>query len=278
MDLTGATGDLLFKLLFSKERSKRMLIHLLNSIVDADGRDPIKNIEVRKTELTPEYLGGKEARLDILAETSNGLLVEIEMQKNDDPDMAYRSMFYWSELFFQQLSKGGQYKDLKKTICINILGEFNLFKDDEFWHTFHMRNDKTFEILSDKEEIHFLEIQKVREFRKDSPITWWLEYLKNPHSESIQEIGELEPIMKEAVEMFDMVTSDPQTQEFLRMREKGLRDFNSAIGHAEERGIAIGEERGKRETALKLLSKGMPIGEIADVTGLAESEIQKLMH
>jgi predicted transposase/invertase (TIGR01784 family) len=78
------------------------------------------------------------------------------------------------------------------------------------------------------------------------------------------------------------------------MREKGLRDFNSAIGHAEargeERGIAIGEERGKaegkaegelkkaREIALKLLSRGMSIDEIADITDLTEDEIRKLMH
>jgi hypothetical protein len=76
--------------------------------------------------------------------------------------------------------------------------------------------------------------------------------------------GEFEPIIREATKMFDTVTSDPQTQEFIRMREKELRDFNSAIG--------------KKESALKLLSRGMSVEEIADITGLAESEIRKLAH
>ncbi|MDR2766042.1 MAG: Rpn family recombination-promoting nuclease/putative transposase, partial [Holosporaceae bacterium] len=235
MNLMAATGDLIFKLLFSDKRSKKMLIHLLNSIISPNG-NPIKDLEVRKTELTPEYLGGKEVRLDVVAETSNNEIVNIEMQKNDDPDMADRSLFYWAELYFQQLEKGDNYQELKKTICINILGEFRLFDDDEFWHIYHMRDSKTFKLLSGKEEIHFLEMQKMREFRNDNPVTWWIEYLKNPHSEIVQKIGEFEPIIKEAVKMFDTVTSDPEMREFIRMRNKGLRDFNSAIYHAEARG------------------------------------------
>jgi predicted transposase/invertase (TIGR01784 family) len=282
MDLTGATGDLLFKLLFSDKRCERMLIHLLNSIVDPAGRNPITNVEIRKTELTPEYLGGKEVRLDIVAETSNEEIVNIEMQKGEDPDMPVRSLFYWSELYFQQLPKGGRYEDLKKTICINILGEFSIFKDGEFWHTFHLRDDKTFEILSDREEIHFLEIQKMREFRKDSPITWWIEYLKNPHSKVVQKIGEFEPIIREATKMFDTVTSDPQTQEFIRMREKGLRDFNSAIGHAEKRGERRGEKRGElkkaREMAIGLLQSGVEVNVIVRTSGLSVKEIESLKN
>jgi predicted transposase YdaD len=69
-------------------------------------------------------------------------------------------------------------------------------------------------------------------------------------------------------------------REFIRMRNKGLRDFNSAIYHAEARGRAEGEARGEargraegeargkvegeaqgklekaQEMALKLISKG----------------------
>jgi predicted transposase/invertase (TIGR01784 family) len=97
-------------------------------------------------------------------------------------------------LYFQQLQKSGKYIDLCQTVCINILEE-NLFKNERFWHTYHMRDDETHELLTDVEEIHFLELTKMKEFRKDSPVTWWLEFIKNPHSEVVKKIGEFEPII-----------------------------------------------------------------------------------
>jgi hypothetical protein len=57
--------------------------------------------------------------------------------------------------------------------------EESFFKDKRFWHTYHMREDETHELLTTDEEIHFLELKKMKEFREDSPITWWLEFIKD---------------------------------------------------------------------------------------------------
>jgi predicted transposase/invertase (TIGR01784 family) len=273
--MNSATSDLLFKLVFSDERNRRALIHLLSSVVGFQ----VAGVDIRKTEMTPEFVGGKESRLDILATDENGTYYNVEVQKYTDENMPERSLFYWAEVYFKQLKKSETYDLLKKTICINILEE-NLFKDERFWHTFHMRDDKTFEILSDKEEIHFLEISKAPKFSKESPITWWLEFLKNPHSDAVKEIGEFEPAIKEAVQMFDIVSSDPNTQELLRMREKGERDFNSAVKNAKKSGEAEGRMEGRnereREMALKMLKKGSSIEDIADITELSVNEIKSL--
>jgi predicted transposase/invertase (TIGR01784 family) len=175
-----------------------------------------------------------------------------------------------------------------------------------------MREDKTYDILTDMEEIHFLELPKMKKFSKKSPITWWLEYLKNPHSEAVERIGEFEPTIKEAVEMFDVITADEETQELLRMREKGERDFNSAMKNSEIRGIVKGRKEGiekgiekgvvkgraegiekgvvkgrkegkkegrkeeKIETALSMLADDVPISTISKYTGLSTTEIKAL--
>ncbi|GHU14505.1 hypothetical protein FACS189449_11280 [Alphaproteobacteria bacterium] len=242
------TNDLVFKLLFSDERSKRMLIHLLSSVVGFK----VVDVDIRKTEMIPEFIGRKESRLDVLAKDATGKLYNVEMQKECDPYMRERSLFYWSEVFYKQLPKKGKYSDLRETICITILEE-NLFKDDRFWHTYHMREDETHELLTDMEEIHFLEIAKMHEFKKDNPITLWLEFFKSPHSEVVKKIGEFEPVIKEAVQMFDIVLSDPEAQEWIRMREKGEHDFYSAMETAEERG----KMEGKMEMARSLLQAGV---------------------
>jgi predicted transposase/invertase (TIGR01784 family) len=267
--MNSITDDLLFKLVFGDERNKSALIHLLSSVVGFK----IANVDIRKTEMIPEFIGGKESRLDVLATDEEGRLYNIELQKQNDVNMCERSLFYWSEVFYKQLDKSEAYDMLRETICINIL-EFKLMNDDKFWHTYHMREDETHELLTDLEEIHFLELPKMKKFSKKSPITWWLEYLKNPHSNAVARIGEFEPVIKEAVKMFDVITSDEQTQEFLRMREKGKRDFNSAMKSSEIRGMEKGIEKEKKETALLMLADGMSVSTISKYTGLSNSEIK----
>ncbi|GHT90938.1 transposase [Alphaproteobacteria bacterium] len=277
------TGDLVFKLIFSDSRSKKMLIHLLNSIIVGAKGNPIVDLQIRKTELTPEFLGGKEVRLDILAEASDKRRINVEIQRQSQSYFVKRSLFHWAEIYFQQLPKGGKFLELCQTVCINILEE-SIFKDDRFWHKYHLREDETYELLTDVEEIHFLELAKMKEYQKDNPVTWWLEYIKNPHSEVVDKIGEFEPIIKEAVKMFDIVSSDPATQELIRIRNDGEHDYNSAMWEAEMKGEARGEARGKtegrlegiKEAAKKMLLAGIDSSIITSSLGLSTSEIQSL--
>jgi predicted transposase/invertase (TIGR01784 family) len=173
------------------------------------------------------------------------------------------------------LQKGKDYADLHQTVCINILEE-SLFKDERFWHTYHMREDESHELLADDEEIHFLELKKMKEFSKDNPVTWWIEFIKNPHSEVVDRIGEFEPVIKEAVKMFDYVTSDPQTQELIRIREAGRHDYVSDINSAEKKGLQKGLQKGRMEMARNLLKNNVDINVIADSSGLSLEEIKSL--
>jgi predicted transposase/invertase (TIGR01784 family) len=299
--MDSVASDLIFKLLFSAERSKELLIHLLNSVVTGARENPIIDVKVRKTELTPEYVGGKEVRLDVVAEASDKRIINVEIQRKKKENFIKRSLFYWSELYFQQLPKGGDFIDLHQTVCINILEE-NLFPDKRFWHTYHMREDETHELLTDDEEIHFLELGKMKRFNEDSPVTWWLEFIKDPHSEVVKKIGEFEPIIKEAVKMFDFVTSDPQMRELIRIREGGLHDYNSDINSAKREGRAEGRTEGItqgrvegraegrvegrvegraegiKETAVSMLKYGMPVSSVSKYTGLSSKEIESLVY
>jgi predicted transposase/invertase (TIGR01784 family) len=273
--VSSATEDLLFKLVFSDARSKKMLMHLLNSIIVGAKENPIMDVQIRKTELLPEYVGGKEIRLDILAEAKDGRLINVEMQRQIRSYFVKRSLFNWAEVYFQQLPKGGDYAKLCQTICINILEE-NLFKDERFWHTYHLREDTTGEILTDIEEMHYIEISKLKEYSKDSPITWWVEFIKNPHSEVVKKIGEFEPMIKEAVKMFDIVSSDPATQELMRIRNGGECDYNSAICEAMMMGKDEGRMEGRMEMVRNLLQSNVDINIIASSSGLSVSEIEAL--
>ena len=59
-------------------------------------------------------------------------------------------------------------------------------------------------------------------------------------------------------------------------REKAVRDYNQGIYEAEQRGIQIGEQRGRAIIAKNLKSLGTPADIIMKSTGLSAEEINNL--
>jgi predicted transposase/invertase (TIGR01784 family) len=70
--------------------------------------------------------------------------------------------------------------------------------------------------------------------------------------------------------------SDKKTQELLRIKEKGERNFNSAMKNSRLQGMAKGIAKGKKQTALSMLQDGMFVSTISKYTDLSISEIQFL--
>ncbi|MDR0580689.1 MAG: Rpn family recombination-promoting nuclease/putative transposase [Holosporaceae bacterium] len=270
--------DVMFRMIFGNPKHSRILIHFLNCVIKP--ASPIKSVEIKKTELTPEYAMQKGVRLDIVAVTDGGEILNVEMQRKDEKNIAARALFYWSQLFAGQLEVGEKYHQLKRTISINIL-DFDLFKNDErYWRKGYLKDDVSNEKFTDLLEMHFLELGKMRQVEDKSPVTFWIEFFKNPYSEKIASLCKFVPEIQEAKAVFEKAKSDPEAQELMRIREKGLRDYYNDISCAKEEGIAIGEEKGEqkkaRETAVKLLAMGLRLEQIATATGLSIDEIVRL--
>jgi len=273
-------SDVVFKILFGNPKHPRLLLHLLNAVVETSS--PITHVDIKKTELTPEFLGQRGVRLDILAKTSEGCLINIELQKQDEHNMIHRSMFHWSKLFSGQAVVSERYEDLKRTICINILN-FSLFKDKRFWHKHFVTDSETNERLTDLLELHFLEVPKVRKLPTKSPIMFWLEFINDPNSKKIEHMYETEAVYQEARVAYRRAIADPEVQELIRIRDKAEKDYFDALARRQEKGEKIGAEREQKkakaekiESAKKMISKGLSIEDISDFTGLSIEEIKKL--
>jgi predicted transposase/invertase (TIGR01784 family) len=198
-------------------------------------------------------------------------------------------------MFSGQLEVSDEYNKLKRTISISIL-DFRLFDDNRCWRKGHVIDDETNEKMTDLLEMQFIELNKLRQVDKASPITFWIEFFRNPYSESVKALCDYVPEIKEAKQIYEKAKTDPKLREIIETREKATRDYSNDISCAKEEGreegIAIGEEKGReegiaigeekgelkkaRETAMKLLSRGMATKDIADITGLSEEEIRNL--
>jgi predicted transposase/invertase (TIGR01784 family) len=300
------TNDIMFKIIFGDPKHSNILIRFLNCIIK--GKDPIRSVEILPTELSQEHVSTKGVRLDIVATTDSNEIIYIDMQKRDQKDIVGRSLYYWSRLFAGQVIVGERYNNLKKTISINIL-EFNLFQEDgRYWRKGHLKDDLNNKNLTDLLEMHIIELNKVGEIDKESPLTFWIEFFKDPYSKSVEAMFEVVPEIREAKRIFEKAKSDPEAREWMRVLEKAKMDYASDLATAKdegreegmekgielgmekgmekgreegrEEGIELGMEKGEKKKAIEaarnFLAMGLSVEQVAKGTGLSIPEVEAI--
>jgi predicted transposase/invertase (TIGR01784 family) len=192
--------------------------------------------------------------------------------------MEKKSLFYWSKAYANQIGKGGQYRDLKKTICINILN-FRYFKIENFHSIYHILEDKTGIKMTDDLEIHFIEMPKIENmlFNLEDKFLEWLLFLKDPNNLKMEVIMEKEPKIKKAMTVLEFISQDEKERMLYESRERAILNYTSDIARAEEKGMERGKTSEKMKIAKKLLSI-LDIDTISNLTGLGIEEIKKLKN
>ena len=204
------TNDAVFKAIFAKY--PKITLALINAFLEFQGTEQLVDIEFIDREIDSDEYDGKESRLDILGVTASGVKVNIEMQVNSLAAMGERSLFYWARNF-ADLKRGEEYDQLKRTIAINILG-FNLFDEKKYpdMHScFGIYDIKTQCQLTDKLEIHFLELPKFKSksVKDMNRMEKWAAYFSpGTTDEELEEIAAGEEAIREAMEVEDVFTKD----------------------------------------------------------------------
>ena len=300
MNKVEPTRDLVFKRIFGKVGNEEILKEFLEAILETE----IDSVELDlDKDMEPEYEEDKKNILDVRAKINGDTNINIEMQIRDNKDMEKRSLYHWSKLYLHELKKGMPYDKLPKTIVI-VIAKYIVFEDMEAYHTkWMLRENKVKDrILTDVEEIHFIEIPKFKNMnvKNMKKLDFWLWFLDYTNKEMVKMATEKELAIRRAVEELDRLTADPRLQRILdaeelaRMDEDVLRRQAIKQGLEEgrkegrkegmkegmEKGMEKGIEQGKKqnqiETAKKLKEKGISIDIIAEATELSKEEIEKL--
>ena len=274
--------DFVFKRLFGAEESKDSLISLLNAIIKSDS--PIKDIELKSPDLEKQHIGDKFCRLDIKAKTDKGEIINVEIQVRDEYNMVQRTLYYWSKIYSDQLGASENYKNLARTVCINILN-FKLLDNDRYHNTYRLKEITTNEELTDIEEIHFIELPKSKEIKSEEvnnidSLLKWIEFIKEPESETVRILELTDESIRKAKTQLYKLSLDKKTIEQYRLREKALYDEISALENSREKGLQEGVKIGRIEEKINLAKKsiteGLSISLISKLTGLSEEEIKRL--
>ncbi|OON96430.1 MAG: hypothetical protein ATN32_06415, partial [Candidatus Epulonipiscium fishelsonii] len=239
--------DFVFKKIFGSEDSEIILISFLNAILKTTN---IKKVNIKNINAEKNYITDKFSRIEVQAITKDEDLINIEIQLMRYYNKYYmneQSLYYWSKMYESQLSESEHYDKLNKTICINLL-DFTFLKSDNFYHCYKMKEVTTNEVLTDLEEIYFIEIPKSKEPEgEDDLLEIWLEFLKNPDGEIITMLEMKNEIIRKALGKLSDISKKEQYIEIYYKRLKTLRDEKNALETAELKGKIEGIMEGKKE-------------------------------
>ena len=251
--------DFVFKNIFGSTKHPEILISFLNAILN-----PIKKIvsvDIKNTDIEKQFIEDKYSRLDVKATTSNGEVVNIEIQLKNENNMIKKSIYYLSKMSEEQLGEGDNYSKLGRTICINILN-FKYLKTEEFHTGYRLKEIKTNEELTDIIEVHFIEIPKLKSNSDEKDmLVAWTEFLRDPESEKVRDLELSIDEIRQAKDELIKMSNDDKQRELYNMRANSLRDKISELDAAEKKGLAKGiakgiergMEEGKKEVAINLL-------------------------
>jgi predicted transposase/invertase (TIGR01784 family) len=282
--------DFAFKKLFGSEENKDLLISLINAIVSE--QEQVVEVELKNPYNLADYRAGKISILDIKARSENGRWFNVEMQISEDYNFDKRAIYYWAKLVTEQLSEGMMFKELKKTISINIM-DFNFIPVTEDVHNCYKiiniatgKDDRLHDIF----ELHYIELKKFKKsyHQINSALDRWSTFLtkadKLDKEHVPKELASDKNIVK-AIEAVDRMF-DEEERLVYETRMQSLADVESKIASAEEKGLEKGLEQGREEgmnkaakvIARNMLGKGIDGVTVAEVTGLAESVIKSLHY
>ena len=171
---------------------------------------------------------------------------------------------------------------MSRTVCINIL-DFKYLKNDRFHNGYRLKEIETNEELTDLEEIHFIEIPKLKKINSEKDIVdvleGWVEFLRDPESEVVRKLEMTNKEIREAKDELYRLSMDEKERALYFIREKSIRDEISALANAEEKGMERGIKKGERNKAIEIAKSLLDVLDIETIsikTGLSIKEIEDI--
>ena len=274
-------NDFLFKRILGAEENRAVLRDFINAVFEDADEPMVTDVEVLNPAIDREALSDKASMLDIKARTADGVLVDVEIQMVNHRDMEKRTLYYWAKLFGQQLERGEDYRELHRTVTINVL-DFSYIPGQVCHTTYAVREATTGHRLTDLLEIHFVELPKRQAPPRRARLAQWLLFLTTRQVEELEVLRVADPIFKRAVETLEYLSQDPVAREAFLAREKGRQTYQADMEGSREAGREEGRQEGREEgrqearkiMAANLLAMGLSVDQVAEATGLSPAEVE----
>ncbi|MFM7199852.1 MAG: Rpn family recombination-promoting nuclease/putative transposase [Myxococcota bacterium] len=279
--------EVVFLRVFDGENDHRLLIGLLNALLQLEQRDQIRKVERLETRQLSPHAGDKTPVLDLLVRDDEGRLLHIELQLVGQPDYMARAVFYLTRIHSQQLDAGQDYAELGRSISIHILS-WNLLTPVSDWpHPVtqgRLCDTSSGKELSDQLTLVFAELRKFKippkELRTDQEK--WLYYLKHAERLSHEEVTKMGlKLLNEVDDKLRKVSRSPDLRfaSVFEMKERmdAISYQNAWARHYTKSGLEQGRLEGLQQGLQQGLHEGLHQGQaVGRLAAQRESILQIL--
>jgi predicted transposase/invertase (TIGR01784 family) len=273
-----------------EEASKPLLLDFLNALLPQQNK--IIDLSFKNTEQLGQTDADRKAIYDIYCENENGEKFIVELQKAKHPPLAdkERTIYYSTFPIREQAEKGEWNYNLKAVYCVGILDfTFDDYENEpeksEVVHTIKLKNQngKTF---YDKLTYIYLEMPNFKQTEADlkTRLDKWLYFIK--HLEDFQTIPAIfkDEVFTQAFEKAELAKFVQAELDSYESSLKIFRDNKAVFDYARDtafeegkiEGKVEGKIEGKIQVAKSAKQMGLSTADIINLTGLSESEINKL--
>ncbi|MFA5477376.1 MAG: Rpn family recombination-promoting nuclease/putative transposase [Bacteroidales bacterium] len=293
------TSDYAFKLVFGDERNKSILIDFLQRVLKCH----IEDLSILQSETLRSSPSDKLGLMDLKARINDGSKVNVEIQLHWIHGYPERSLFYWSEMYSESFRRGMAYTEAKKCIAINII-DAGYTLNDRLHSIFKILECHEYRLLTDKLEMHFFNLEKLREGAHeeiDANLMKWLRFIQTSDPKERRSLSMEIPALEDANKVMESIYNDPQKRENYKARQKAERDYLALLREMElrkeegiaagreegiavgrEEGLAVGREEGREQgveqvvLAIQMKQCGESLEAIKKATGLKHDVLAKL--
>ena len=165
--------------------------------------------------------------------------------------------------------------------------DFKTVKDEEFYHSYSFRDDKSGVQLSNLVKIHFIELPKLKSNpEKMNELMFWAMMIKSGTTDNTQAVFKKFSAIKEDLDMANTLLRDISQSEkewWVKFSyESAERErnayFNASLQQAKKEAMQQGIQQGQSAFVNKMLSQGRTFAEIADFTGIPENQVRSFVQ
>ena len=271
-----------FKRLFGEEPNKDLLMDFLNELLK-DQAGKITDLSYLPNEKLPISVGDRRAIFDIYCTNEKGEQFIVEMQKAEQKFFKDRTIFYSTFPIQEQARNQDRFWtfELKAVYTIGIL-DFVFEESDpgKFRHDVKLTEQETKKVFYDKLTFIYLEMPKFNKTEKELETRFdkWMFVLKNlPKLDRIP-VELKEKIFLKLFETAEIAKLKPDEYKQYEASVNAYRDIFNIKNTYFEKGEKKGEIKKAVEVAKNGLREGLSVEIIMKLTGLSESDINKLKH
>ena len=267
-------ADLTFKKVFGEHPD--LLRSFLNALLPFKDGDYIETIEYLPEELVPENPLRKNSIVDVHCTDNRKRQFIVEMQTVWSSEFQQRVLFNASKAYVKQLGEGNDYELLKPVFSLNLVNDVFEKDIDDWYHYYRLVHDKYSEKVINGLQLLFVELPKFKPqtFADKKMMVLWLRFLTEINGKTQEAAPELlqDKDIKKALGLVEhSAFTDKELADYDKFWDI-VRTENTLISSSEKKG----RQAEKIAIAKNLKQYGMPLSDIAKMTGLSEEEINKL--